>query len=690
MAKRQNNQLPSNLPQLQNLIKRDADSYKEEFSQQLRHFNSTLQVFELKPDVFNSSLDELIMFLAQVAKCYQEELSDFPQTLVDLLKKHSTVLDADMRLSFCRALILLRNKNLLAPAVLHQLFFHLLRCQDKSLRSFLKDHIVNDIKNINAKQKDIKLNSNLQNFMYGMLKDSHIIAAKTSLDVMITLYKKNVWRDEKTVNVITTACFSKVTKIMVTAIKFFLSNDQEEDDENSDDEEDLPTIKEAAMANKVNKKSRKREKYLENIKKAHKKKKRKEKAPQFNFSALHLIHDPQSFADKLFKKLEGLNEKFEVKVMLLELVSRLIGTHQLILLNYYPYIARFLAPHQREVVRLLQFSAQAAHELVPPDVLEPALKAIVNNFVTERNSAEVMAVGLNAIRELCARCPLVMSEDLLRDLSEYKTYKDKGVMMASRSLIQLFRVTNPELLYKKDRGRPTEAVVTMKRKQFGELDAKEFVPGAEVVKDADQNTDSKGVLDDNNGDEESDWEDMIHSDEEEEQEEKNVLTVEEKAAKASKVTLGKILTDEDFKRIDAAQLKKQVQGVRKAPKNSTKIAKGKKRTADDANLDESDEVTAAGREELVRLEDIELIHKKRKHDKEARLESVMKGREGRGKFSGGKTKLNENASTTNKQKMKKKNFSMMKHKIKAKAGKKSFREKQLDLKKRLLKQRKFK
>ena len=68
----------------------------------------------------------------------------------------------------------------------------------------------------------------------------------------------------------------------------------------------------------------------------------------------------------------------------------------------------------------------------------------------------------------------------------------------------------------------------------------------------------------------------------------------------------------------------------------------------------------------------------------------MKGREGRGKFSGGKTKLNENASTTNKQKMKKKNFSMMKHKIKAKSGKKSFREKQLDLKKRLLKQRKFK
>jgi protein SDA1 len=43
----------------------------------------------------------------------------------------------------------------------------------------------------------------------------------------------------------------------------------------------------------VNKKTRKREKYLENIKKAHRKKKKKDKAPAFNFSAIHLIHDPQ-------------------------------------------------------------------------------------------------------------------------------------------------------------------------------------------------------------------------------------------------------------------------------------------------------------------------------------------------------------------------------------------------------------
>ena len=87
MSRRHNNQLPNNLPQLQNLIKRDPESYKEEFFQQLRYFSSTLQVFELTPADFNDSLDELVMFLAQVAKCYPDHLSNYPQTLIDLLRK---------------------------------------------------------------------------------------------------------------------------------------------------------------------------------------------------------------------------------------------------------------------------------------------------------------------------------------------------------------------------------------------------------------------------------------------------------------------------------------------------------------------------------------------------------------------------------------------------------------------------
>lgn len=42
-----------------------------------------------------------------------------------------------------------------------------------------------------------------------------------------------------------------------------------------------------------------------------------------------------------------MNERFEVKVMALDVISRLIGIHQLFIFNFYPYLNRFLQPHQR-------------------------------------------------------------------------------------------------------------------------------------------------------------------------------------------------------------------------------------------------------------------------------------------------------------------------------------------------------
>jgi len=172
--------------------------------------------------------------------------------------------------------------------------------------------------------------------MFSMLKDSNLIAAKISLEIMIELYNKNVWKDAKTVNVISTACFSKITKILVTALTFFLGKDEEQSDDSDSesDDDNTPNAQEVWMANRVNKKTRKRKRILERTKQVIKKSKKKDKAVSFNFSAIHLIHDPQSMAEKLFKSLETMNERFEVKLMTMNLISRLVGIHELILLNF--------------------------------------------------------------------------------------------------------------------------------------------------------------------------------------------------------------------------------------------------------------------------------------------------------------------------------------------------------------------
>ena len=86
------------------------------------------------------------------------------------------------------------------------------------------------------------------------------------------------------------------------------------------------------------------------------------------------------------------------------------------------------------------------------------------------------------------------------------------------------------------------------------------------------------------------------------------LSLEEKAQKAADVTSSRILTDADFRKIDAAQLKKQIQGFRKG---------GKKMKVDES-------ITAVcRREELVDLANIEMIHKKRRHDKESRYNQIV-------------------------------------------------------------------
>ena len=76
-----------------------------------------------------------------------------------------------------------------------------------------------------------------------------------------------------------------------------------------------------------------------------------------------------------------------------------------------------------------------------------------------------------------------MNEDLLQDLTQYKNYRERSVMMAARSLIGLFRQTLPDLLHKKDRGRPTEATVALEPLKYGEISARTFIPGAEVLLD---------------------------------------------------------------------------------------------------------------------------------------------------------------------------------------------------------------
>lgn len=302
------------------------------------------------------------------------------------------------------------------------------------------------------------------------------------------LWKRQLWTDSRPVEIMKEASLADNEKVAVAGVRFFLGSDQdreEADDDSSEDE--TPDMKKMKHQMLINKKSKKKAKALDKAKEKVKRSERKKNAAHpLNFSALHLLHNPQGFAETLFEK-HLLNSKsklaLESKTQVLQLVTRLVGLHQLTVVPLYSWFIKYLTPRQASVTSFLASLAQATHSLVPPDVLEPLIQKIANEFVSEASAPEVASAGLNAIREISARQPLAMTDTLLQDLVQYRKSKDKGVMMAARGLLSLYREKGADLLSKKDRGKEATMGLRsgeLKQKKFGEEEVGE-IEGLELL-----------------------------------------------------------------------------------------------------------------------------------------------------------------------------------------------------------------
>ncbi|KER24033.1 LOW QUALITY PROTEIN: hypothetical protein T265_14503 [Opisthorchis viverrini] len=495
------------LSELQYNLKRDPGTYKSDFAKHYEGYQALEQSFNCAPSQHIEKLEELLLFisqgsdfvdLSQVVHFYPDYVEGFSSGVLQTLLSRSFGMNPTMRMAFMKAFMRLKTRDLVPLDKAIDIAFKLHRCQDKQVRQTMRNFVVHDIKRLNLRQKMHKVNSLVQSHLAKLLKDNNPTVAREAVFVLLRLFRKNVWNDARTANLIAEACLAKRKKVYAPAVRFFLGQDKTNNEKDSDSESEPDTHKETKirqlrLGHRVGCKTKNRQKRLERSIEHINKTEARKAAKGTNlahFAAINLLHDPQAFAERLFRKLEHCSDRFEIRLLLLDLVTRLIGLHKLLVLNLYPFIQRFLRPHQREVTRLLLFTAQASHDEVPPDVMEPVLRTIADNFVTERASSEAIAVGLNAVREICARCPYGISQDLLSDLVQYRTYKNKNVVASARSLIRLYREINPSALPRKERGRPTEAQMeTMIEGQtfsglalsFGQTTAAKFVPGAEAL-----------------------------------------------------------------------------------------------------------------------------------------------------------------------------------------------------------------
>ncbi|KAH7055880.1 SDA1-domain-containing protein [Macrophomina phaseolina] len=453
----------ADLANLQYKVRRDPSSYEDDFRRQYNQYEVFRDVFMQDPTSRDEnglvSLRDHIDFVSHCADCYPKLTATLPDDLINLLTTHHAELETELRDKLVGSLVLLRNKD--------------------SFRTLLFSKILSDLRSSNAKATNHRLNRTVQTVLFNLLTSDRT-SPKGLWAVKITreLWKRQIWTDAKAVEIMKEASLSENEKVIIGGVRFFLGGDKEREeaaeDESSDEEIDMGKLKHQVG---INKKTKKKDRELKKAAAMVKKKERKKKAPHpLNFSALHLLHDPQGFAEALFNRhLQNSKSKLnlEQKLLVLNLVTRLVGLHQLSIISLYSYFLKFLTPKQPSVTSFLASLAQATHSLVPPDVLEPLVTKIANEFVSEAAAAEVASAGLNAIREICARQPLAMNDTLLQDLVMYRKSKDKGVMMAAKGLLSLYREVGADMLKKRDRGK--EAAMGLrtgerKEKRFGEVE----------------------------------------------------------------------------------------------------------------------------------------------------------------------------------------------------------------------------
>ncbi|KAL1289919.1 hypothetical protein AAHE18_20G092600 [Arachis hypogaea] len=492
------------LSTLQSKMKCDPEGYVSQLLRLCDQFNSSLVLFEQQAAMNFASitgiggdptvakdLGDKAMFLAHVTPFYPKHLKDFPQKLASLIRCASRNLPSGLRCRLAQALILLVNRKIVDIGETLSLFMELQTLGDRTLKKLAFDHVIHSIKRMNQKHKNQAKNRALQNVLFSMLQEEDEVRAKRALVTLCELHRRKDWFDERTANAICGACFHPAPRIMKAALSFLLDYEKIENDSDSDNSDSEDETKESPQvilsketiykahhqgtAASKKKKKAKLERAMRSIKR--KQRLSTERNNNSYYSPLNHLQDAQGFAEKLLSRLHKCNEKFEL--MLMKLIARTVGLHRLILLDFYRFLQKYIQPRQQDITNLLAAVVQACHDMVPPNEVEPLFYQIVNEFIHDRSRPEAMTVGLNAVREICMRMPLLMNEDLLRDLALHKKSHEKGVSIAARSLIGLFREVNPLLLVKKDRGRPMDAKA--RPKSYGEVSAATDVPGAEFL-----------------------------------------------------------------------------------------------------------------------------------------------------------------------------------------------------------------
>jgi protein SDA1 len=344
------------LQQLQYVMKKDPESYIPELEAQVSVFHEKLKNLEFDPASPHEEFGELLVFLSNMCPNFPDRLNFLPHELMGIVRANHTTLAPTLRTKMCQSLTMMCARKLIPAEELCCLFFQLFPLPDKKLRVYLYTSSLSAIKRLNAKSVDQRANRRIQRDLAALLHGEDTRAGALAITLFMELFRRRMWDDDHVVNIIGAACFSRQDKVRGSAIHFLLGIDEEE--EGSEDDFGLGGgdggggSQKRINPNKLMLVKKHKKKALRKALKAQAREDERarldgadgrpggRRARPPRFAALDRLHDPQAFAERMLALLRrwGPALSADHRLLMMELVSRLVAAHRLVLFDFYDFV----------------------------------------------------------------------------------------------------------------------------------------------------------------------------------------------------------------------------------------------------------------------------------------------------------------------------------------------------------------
>ncbi|EIJ87460.1 protein SDA1 [Nematocida parisii] len=418
---------------LQLQIKKDPANYTSLYMNELEKMRGMMKISKLDPQAKNQELCSLLTFLPHISKNYSEDISN---DIFNYALDYYNLLERSLSQAVITSIIILKKTKQIGPDVFYKNAIILIEEMDKRTKTVFIQFLISEI----IRDKEHK--ELIQNVLVDTIESRIEAHSKRAVYIFIHLISRDVWKDQNTTELLFKIIL-KSSSVVINFIFMYLLDRvrltiTEEEIEIQANNKTNQKIKRETRADK-----KKKERQTKALNKKLEEKKEKQNSDPNIIKLLNRLGEKGPFyASKLFKLIKASEHKMEIKLMMAQIVSRIISHYKINIKGFLGYMMRFLFPHQDKLPSVFAAIAQSIHEGTEEKEVEAVCDLIVENFCSDYKDDDIIAYGINSIRAIVKRYPGAVEYDCIKRIMDYRKMKKRRAVVASTSLKKMIREIN--------------------------------------------------------------------------------------------------------------------------------------------------------------------------------------------------------------------------------------------------------